>query len=182
MPVLRPRAKLLIALGALACVGLAVACAVFGLERRRTSRREAFVASVLEEARSTRSCSFEPLSINVCSANVRTVLQLLAAYGEKNVIIDPSIRGEPLVDIDGVPLSVALDAIALDQNAVVRTSSEDLLRIDVAPVALDGPVLDELSAKLEADRPLTMRARSLIAAIALHRGHELPEGLLSSER
>ncbi len=112
---------------------------------------------------------------------MRHMFQLVAAYCGKNVIVDTRIQDGWMRDFADVPFCVALDAMALDQGAVVRTVSQELYRIERAPVQLDHVLLAELSAKIEADRPLTMRARSLLAAIALHRGRKVPEGLLPAQ-
>jgi type II secretory pathway component GspD/PulD (secretin) len=70
------------------------------------------------------------VTIQFTDANVRTVLQLLAAYSGKNIIISPNVRGEITLDLKEVHWLRALHAIVKtvgDYEVVEET--EDLLRV-----------------------------------------------------
>jgi type II secretory pathway component GspD/PulD (secretin) len=70
------------------------------------------------------------VTIQFTDANVRTVLQLLAAYSGKNIIISPEVRGQVTLDLKEVHWLRALHAIVKtvgDFEVVEET--EDLLRV-----------------------------------------------------
>jgi type II secretory pathway component GspD/PulD (secretin) len=70
------------------------------------------------------------VTIQFTDANVRTVLQLLAAYSGKNIIISPDVRGTVTLDLKEVHWLRALHAIVKtvgDFEVVEET--EDLLRV-----------------------------------------------------
>jgi len=70
------------------------------------------------------------VTIQFTDANVRTVLQLLAAYSGKNIIISPEVRGRVTLDLKEVHWLRALHAIVKtvgDYEVVEET--DDLLRV-----------------------------------------------------
>jgi type II secretory pathway component GspD/PulD (secretin) len=70
------------------------------------------------------------VTIQFTDANVRTVLQLLAAYSGKNIIISPEVRGDVTLDLHEVHWLKALYAIVRtvgDYEVVEETA--DLLRV-----------------------------------------------------
>lgn len=70
------------------------------------------------------------VTIQFTDANVRTVLQLLAAYSGKNIIISPEVHGDVTLDLHEVHWLKALHAIVKtvgDYEVVEETS--DLLRV-----------------------------------------------------
>ncbi len=70
------------------------------------------------------------VTIQFTDANVRTVLQLLAAYSGKNIIIAPNVRGNITLDLKEVHWLRALHAIVktVGEFEVVE-ETEDLLRV-----------------------------------------------------
>jgi len=167
---LRRRTQFAITLGILGCVVLAALAARGWRARAVEARRAAFVAAVLEEART--ACMGEPdmtPATGCFQVNARTAIQLLAEYGGRNAVIAPELRGEVLFEISGLPPAVTIDAIALRRGCVARVE-RDAVRIELGANGLDDDaLLEDLSARLVEIKPRTDRARSLHAAIALLR-------------
>ncbi len=71
------------------------------------------------------------VSIQFTDANVRTVLQLLAAYSGKNIIISQDVRGTITLDLKDVHWLRALHAIVrtVGEFEVVEEEGQDLLRV-----------------------------------------------------
>lgn len=71
------------------------------------------------------------VTLTFTDANIRTVLQLIAQYAGKNIIIAPEIVGKITVDLHEVHWLDALEAIVETSGpfAVVKVGDDDLLRI-----------------------------------------------------
>ncbi|MCA8925254.1 MAG: hypothetical protein KDD82_25815 [Planctomycetes bacterium] len=71
------------------------------------------------------------VTLTFTDANIRTVLQLIAQYAGKNIIIAPEITGKITVDLHEVHWLDALEAIVETSGpfAVVKVGDDDLLRI-----------------------------------------------------
>jgi len=72
------------------------------------------------------------VTIQFTDANVRTVLQLLAAYSGKNIIISPEVQGNVTLDLHEVHWMRALKAIVKtvgDYEVVEETDNGDLIRV-----------------------------------------------------
>lgn len=92
------------------------------------------------------------VTIQFQDANVRTVLQLLAAYSGKNIIISPQITGEVTLDLKEVHWLRALHAIVKTSGDYeVVEDSEELLR--VVPRSAIERQLETVVFKLKYARP-----------------------------
>ncbi|MEZ6184419.1 MAG: hypothetical protein R3F62_05325 [Planctomycetota bacterium] len=71
------------------------------------------------------------VTLTFTDANIRTVLQLIAQYAGKNIIIAPEVTGKITVDLHEVHWLDALEAIVETSGpyAVVKVGDDDLLRI-----------------------------------------------------
>ena len=92
------------------------------------------------------------VTIQFTDANVRTVLQLLAAYSGKNVIISPEVTGNVTLDLKEVHWERALRAIVKTVGEYeVVDETDDLLR--VVPSAAIRTQLETVVFKLKYARP-----------------------------
>ena len=61
------------------------------------------------------------------SADLRTVLAMLAAHGERSLVFRPEVRGEVSVEIHNLPWDLAMESILVRENLRARAKGNLLV-------------------------------------------------------
>lgn len=139
---------------------------------RRTARRSAFAAAVLAIglivilSGLASADEHTPVSCNVVSQDVRTVIKDLAAQAGVNVLIDDSIQKRVTLFLDNVPFSDALRILASSVGCITSQDSGVFL-------ILPGPGIPGISQPAQGLRPSALPEDT--ASIVLETGSLSPE-------
>ena len=84
------------------------------------SKRRVSAEEKLAEEKSKKTFTGEKLSLNFQDIEVRAVLQLLADFTNKNIVVSDTVQGNITVRLKDVPWDQALDIVLQSKNLAMR--------------------------------------------------------------
>lgn len=143
---------------------------------------------LLEASKKKKSFTGEKLSLNFQDIEVRAVLQLLADFTNKNIVVSDTVQGNITVRLKDVPWDQALDIVLESKNLGMKENGNVIWVAPAAEMeAKDKQELEALKAKQELEPLITeyiainfAKAKDLSELIEKGKGNEKQQSLLSA--
>jgi type IV pilus assembly protein PilQ len=151
------------------------------------SKRRVSAEEKLTEEKSKKTFTGEKLSLNFQDIEVRAVLQLLADFTNKNIVVSDTVQGNITVRLKDVPWDQALDIVLQSKNLAMRENG-NVIWVAPAPEleAKEKQELEVIQAKQQLEPLVTeyiainfAKAQDLADLIQKSKGTEDKQSLLS---
>ena len=151
------------------------------------SKRRVSAEEKLAEEKSKKTFTGEKLSLNFQDIEVRAVLQLLADFTNKNIVVSDTVQGNITVRLKDVPWDQALDIVLQSKNLAMRENG-NVIWVAPAPEleAKEKQELEVIQAKQQLEPLVTeyiainfAKAQDLADLIQKSKGTEEKQSLLS---
>jgi type IV pilus assembly protein PilQ len=152
------------------------------------SKRRVSAEEKLAEEKSKKTFTGDKLSLNFQDIEVRAVLQLLADFTNKNIVVSDTVQGNITVRLKDVPWDQALDIVLQSKNLAMRENG-NVIWVAPAPEldAKEKQELEVIQAKQQLEPLVTeyiainfAKAQDLADLIQKSKGTEDKQSLLSA--
>lgn len=143
---------------------------------------------LIEASKKKKQFTGEKLSLNFQDIEVRAVLQLLADFTNKNIVVSDTVQGNITVRLKDVPWDQALDIVLESKNLGMKENGNVIWVAPAAEMeAKEKQELEALKAKQELEPLITeyiainfAKAKDLAELIEKGKGNEKQQSLLSA--